>query len=74
MMVGDLIELLQCLWMINGRPCSSCPYNPIPGRQWVYGCKVGQRRMVEEAIEYLKTIESDHTTEKTTDDEEGEWR
>ena len=72
-MISDLIITIKDCLINNFHRCDSCAYNPIPGRQWVYGCKAGQRRLLAEACARLELVgRVDYRTTDATD--EGEWR
>lgn len=72
-MTDNLITAIEDCLINNTHKCDGCAYNPIPGRQWMYGCKAGQRQMLVEACARLESVEHvDHKMADTTD--EGEWR
>jgi len=51
-----IIEGLECL-TTKQHKCEGCPFNPVPGRAWPYGCGKGQTVMVKAAKEWLKQLE-----------------
>lgn len=51
----EIIAGLDCLTTYQHR-CNGCPFNPVPGRVWVYGCIKGQRDAVEEATAIILEV------------------
>ena len=51
--VQQIIEWLGCLTTHQHR-CRGCPFNPYPGREWIYGCIKGQADIVEAARDALR--------------------
>lgn len=52
----EISEGLGCL-TTHKHPCDGCPFNPTPGRAWVYGCIKGQHDIVAEAQTLLRDYE-----------------
>ena len=52
----EISEGLGCLVTYQHTNCLTCPFNPHPGREWVYGCAKGQRDIVEEARKLLERV------------------
>ena len=38
--------------------CRRCPYNPLPGKQWEFGCAEGQDKMLVEIHGLLKAYQN----------------
>ena len=52
----EIVKGLGCL-TTKQHHCEGCPFNPHPGREWVYGCMKGQADIVAEAREILREYE-----------------
>ena len=50
-----IIEGLECL-TTKQHKCEGCPFNPVPGRTWPYGCGKGQGVMVKAAKAHLELL------------------
>ena len=46
--VQQIIDGLGC-FTTHLHHCRDCPFNPHPGREWLYGCIKGQTDIVEAA-------------------------
>ena len=55
--IRAIIEGLNCFTTYQHK-CTGCPYNPTPGRQWVYGCIKGQNDIIQAAQDALKAKEN----------------
>lgn len=53
MEIQQIIEGLECLVTKQHR-CEGCPFNPVPGRTWSYGCGKGQGDVVRAARKMLE--------------------
>ena len=60
--IQQIIDTLPCLTSKQHKICPTCPFNPYPGREWVYGCLKGQNDVIaaaREALELLNRLEDD---------------
>jgi len=53
---AEIIEALGC-FTTHQHSCAGCPFNPHPGRDWIYGCIKGQNDIVAEARSALREFE-----------------
>ena len=51
----EVIDAIGC-FETKQKPCAGCPFNPVPGTQWAYGCQKGERDIVEAARSALRIL------------------
>lgn len=56
MTTENIEEWLSCLVSNQHTKCPSCPFNPVPGVLWIYGCGKGQEDLVKAVRERLDII------------------
>lgn len=55
MELEKIIEGLECL-TTKQHKCEGCPFNPVPGRAWPYGCGKGQANVVQAAKNVIRAM------------------
>jgi hypothetical protein len=49
----EIVRGLEC-FRTKQKPCDGCPFNPLGGMEWPYGCGRGEAEIAEAAQEALR--------------------